>query len=99
MENSQQRAVQNYRARLSAKGLARFEVLGHDADRDLIRSLARHLAKNDAQASKLRAVVDQAIAEAPPRKGDILAALRKSPLAGTDLDLVRPRDVGRKVAL
>jgi hypothetical protein len=33
---SQKRAIQSYRARLSERGLARFEVLGRAADRDLI---------------------------------------------------------------
>jgi hypothetical protein len=42
---SQKRAIKNYRNRLHKRGLARFEVLGLDADRDLIRSLARRLAE------------------------------------------------------
>ena len=33
----------------------------------------------------------------PTRKGSILAALRRSPLVGADLDLARPREEGRKV--
>jgi hypothetical protein len=37
--------------------------------------------------------------EQPPRKGGILEALRRSPLVGADLDLKRPGDQGRKVAL
>lgn len=36
MGNSQNRAIQNYRSRLTERGLARFEVLGRYADRDLI---------------------------------------------------------------
>lgn len=35
MGTSQNRAIQNYRTCLSERGLARFEVLGRDADRDL----------------------------------------------------------------
>src|SRR5205823_9061005 len=42
---SQKRAIKNYRNRLHQRGMARFEVLGLDADRDLIRSLARRLAE------------------------------------------------------
>jgi hypothetical protein len=79
--------------------LARFEVLGRDADRDLIRSLARRLAENGAEASRLRAAVSQTIAGEPPAKGGILAALRRSPLVGADLDLTRPREEGRKVQI
>lgn len=99
MGNSQRRAIQNYRSRLSKRGLARFEVMGRDGDRDLIRSLARHLADDTAEASRLRAIVSQAVAGEPPRKGGILAALRRSPLVGADLDLSREREEGREVDL
>lgn len=97
MGNSQRRAIQNYRSRLSRRGLARFEVLGRDADRELIRSLARHLAEGGPEATKLRTIVSQSIAGEPPKKGGILAALRRSPLVGADLDLSRTRTQGRKV--
>jgi hypothetical protein len=97
--NSQKRAIQNYRSRLSERGLARFDVLGRDADRDLIRSLARRLAEDGPEASRLRAAVSQTIAGEPPKKGGILAALRRSPLVGADLDLARPRVEGRKVEI
>jgi len=97
--SSQKRAIQNYRSRLSERGLARFEVLGRDADRDLIRSLARRLAEDGPDASRLRAAVSQTMAGEPPKKGGILAALRRSPLVGADLDLTRPREEGRKVQI
>ena len=99
MSSSQKRAIQNYRSRLSERGLARFEVLGRDADRDLIRSLARRLAEDSPEASRLRAVVNQTVAGEPPKKGGILAALRRSPLVGADLDLTRSREQGRKVQI
>jgi hypothetical protein len=99
MGNSQKRAIQNYRSRLSERGMARFEVLGLDGDRDLIRSLARHLAEQGPEAARLRAVVSRTISGEPPNKGGILAALRRSPLADADLDLTRPREKGRKVRL
>jgi hypothetical protein len=99
MGNSQRRAIQNYRSRLSKRGLARFEVLGRDMDRDLIRSLARRLAEDSADAARLRAIVDQAVAGEPPKKGGILAALRRSPLVGADLNLSRQYEKGRKIDL
>ena len=46
MGSSKKRAVKNYRFRLSERGLARFEVLGRDADRDLIRCVARRRAED-----------------------------------------------------
>jgi hypothetical protein len=97
MGSSQKRAIQNYRSRLSQRGLGRFEVLGRDADRDLIRCVARLLAEDGPQASRLRAAVSQTLAREPPKTGGILAALRRSPMVGADLDLTRAREEGRKV--
>lgn len=97
MANSQKRAVQNYRSRLSKRGLARFEVLGLEADRELIRSLARRLAEKDAESTRIRAAVGQTIAGEPKKRGGILAALRRSPAVGADLDLTRARQDGRKI--
>lgn len=99
MGTSQKRAIRTYRARLSERGLARFEVLGRDTDRELIRSLARRLSEDGPEASRLRAAVSRSIAGEPPKKGGILAALRRSPLVGADLDLKRPRIEGRKVEI
>lgn len=99
MGNSQKRAIQNYRSRLGKRGLARFEVLGRDADRDLIRSFAKRLAEDTPEASELRATVSKSIAGEPPQPGGILASLRRSPLVGADLDLSRPHEKGRKVDL
>ena len=98
MASSQKRAVQQYRSRLSERGLARFEVLGHTADRELVRALARRLAEGGPDAAQLRATVQSMTGKLGP-KGGILAALRRSPLVGADLDLSRPRVAGRKTGL
>ena len=95
----QKRALNNYRQRLKQRGMARFEVLGLDGDRKLIRSLAKRLAGDDAESARIRATVRRTIAAAPPKKGGILEALRRSPLVGADLDLKRPVTRGRKVNL
>ncbi|KAA0911151.1 hypothetical protein [Pusillimonas sp. ANT_WB101] len=97
MSTAQNRAIQAYRTRLSERGLARFEVLGRDTDRELIRTLARRMAQDGPEASRLRAFVKQTIADEPKQKGGILAALRRSPLVDADLDLTRTRDTGRPV--
>jgi len=99
MGSSQKRAIKTYRSRLSERGLARFEVLGLTTDRDLIRSLARRLAEDGPEVSPLRIAVSQAIAGEPPKKGGILAALRRSPLVGADLDVTRSREDGRAVEI
>ena len=96
---AQKRALRNYRTRLVKRGMARFEVLGRHADRELIRSLAKRLAEDDPEALRIRAAVSQTIAGEPPKKGGILAALRRSPLVGADLKLARSHQAGRKVDL
>ena len=98
-DTSQKRALNNYRKRLSQRGMARFEVLGFDADRELIRSLARRLADNGPDSARIRATVRRTVSGEPPRKGGILSALRRSPLVGADLTLTRPVVAGRKVDL
>ena len=98
-DSSQRRATENDRRRLAERGMARFEVLGRAADRELIRSLARRLAEDGPQAERLRAVVASGIAGRQPRKGGILEALRRSPLVGADAVPTRPFEPGREVDL
>lgn len=95
-DTSQRRAIKNYRNRLVERGMARFEVLGRDSDRELIRSFAKRLAEDGPEAERLRAAVSQGIA-GQPRKGGILEALRRSPLVGADVIPARPFEPGRKV--
>ena len=95
----QKRALKRYRKRLNQRGMARFEVLGRDADRELIRSLARRLASASPDSALIRASVRLTISGQPLKKGGILNALRRSPLVGADLDLNRPLTPGRRVDL
>lgn len=100
MANSaQKRANQNYRARLTQRGLTRFEIMALEADRELIRSLARRLSEDGPEAEQLRAAVRTVVAGEPPKPSSILSALRRSPLIGADLDVSRMREDGRKVEL
>jgi hypothetical protein len=96
---AQKRAIQNYRARLTQRGLTRFEIMALESDRELIRTLARRLAEEGPEAEKVRSAVKTAVAGKPPKPGNILTTLRRSPLVGADLDLSRPREKGRKVNL
>ena len=98
-DTSQKRAIKNYRNRLVERGMARFEVLGRDSDRELIRTFAKRLAEDGPKAERLRAAVSQGIAGQRPRKGGILEALRRSPLVGADAVPARPFEPGRKVDL
>lgn len=94
---SQKRATANFRNRLAQKGLVRFEVTGRDSDRELVRTVARRLAEGGPDSERLRAAVKKNIGST--KKGGILKALLSSPLIGFELDLTRPREEGRKVAI
>jgi hypothetical protein len=95
---AQRRAIKNYRSRLQKRGVARFEVLGLEADRVLIRSLAKRLAQDDPEANRIRSELMRSVSDMP-KKGGILAALRRSPLVGAELKIERSIEVGRKVNL
>ncbi len=96
---AQQKANRNYRARLKRRGFKRFEVTALETDRELLRNLARRLAEDGPEANRARALVTELVADEPPKQGGILAALRRSPLVGADLDLSRARIDGRRVDL
>ena len=74
-------------------------MLGLDADRKLIRSLAKRLAENGPAAKRLRATVSHTLSGESPKRGGILAALRRSPLVGADLAVTRVVTRGRKIDL
>jgi hypothetical protein len=95
--SSQTRAVENYRRRLKKRGMSRFEVLGLDSDRDLIRAFARRLAENDQAAAQIRASVREQVNGGSRKRGAIYEALRRWPIA--DLNLKRPVLTGRKIDL
>ncbi len=97
LNSAQKKAIAAYRSRLNARGISRFEVQAPAADRDLIKALARKLASDTPESVQLRQIMQQAVAGPAPQSGGILAALRRSPLVGADLDLTRPRESGRRI--
>lgn len=98
--NSQRRAIEAHRRRLAERGLGRFEVRGLETDKELIRGIARRLAAGDAEASTLRTDLARRVTGGEsPRVGGILVALRRSPLVGVDLDLIREETSGRDAGL
>ncbi len=96
---AQKRAVARYRHRLRKRGISRFEVIGLKKDKPLIRAIAKRLAVDDLDAARLRAEVGRDVGLVAPRRGGILAALRRSPLVGAELDISRPRAGGREIKL
>jgi hypothetical protein len=93
---AQKRAVRNYRAGLAGRGLARFEVVARDADRELIRALARQLAEDGPEAAKIREAVGPRGDEYVPTKGGVIEALRRSPLVGSGVEFERSNDSSRR---
>jgi hypothetical protein len=75
--------------------MARFEVLGLDTDRELIRTVARKLAESGPEAKKIRTTLHSSIKEEEPKKGGILAALLRAPRVELDISrpFVRPRKI------
>ena len=75
--------------------MARFEVLALDADRELIRTLAKRLADDSQNAAEIRATVRRTIAGESPDKGGVLRALRRSPPGGFPRSTPALRCVGK----
>ena len=96
-KSSQRRAIDKYRSRLGRRGMARFEVIGRNTDRELVRSVARLLAEGGVDADRLRATVKQTLSGEPSKRGGIVKALLASPLVGSKFDLTRAREEGRRV--
>jgi hypothetical protein len=99
MTTSQHRALKNYRKRLGQKGIARFEVLGRDDDRELIRTLARRLAEKGPGSIRLRAEVTRSLSASTAKRGGVLAALMRAPAALVDVKFDRPPMPERKLDL
>jgi hypothetical protein len=95
---AQRRAVTAHRQRQVAAGVTRFEVAAPQADKELVRGIARRLAGPDAAGlrAELARIMDGGQSAA---RGGIWRALRASPLVGADLMLERDADPGRDVEL
>ena len=97
---AQKRAMKNRVRRVRKRGIARFEVLGLESDRHLIRSLAKRLAQNDPDTNRIRMEVMRTVSHTPKEeKIGILAAFSRSPLVSPELTISRPFDAGRKINL
>ena len=79
--------------------MSRYEVRGLATDKELVRDFAQRLAAGDTASARLRADVAQKISGDRPKRGFILAALRRSPLVGADLKVERVVTSGRGIYL
>lgn len=98
-KTNQRRAVAKHRRRLKSQGMSRYEVRGLTIDRELVRSIARRLAADDARSAQLRIELGATLTGPTLRRGGILEALRRSPLVGVELKLKRSVTQGRHVSL
>lgn len=96
---AQKRATKSYRARLAERDIKRFEVMAFGSDRELLRTLARRLVQDGPEADQTRAAVKALVADEPAKPGGVLAALRRSPLVGININLARSRVEGRRIDL
>ena len=94
MSSRQTLAVRGYRERLKRDGWVRCEVRVRPLDVELIRSVANALRDPDRDAATRALLRDRFGAPRPRGFKELLAAC---PLDGVDLE--RPRDLGRDVAL
>lgn len=86
----QKGAAGKHRARLAQRGIKRFEMAALETDESLFRTLERRLAADGPKAGRIRATVKALISDEDSMRGGILAAFRRSPMVGADLDLSRP---------
>ena len=86
--------VATHRRRMKNDGLVRVEVKVRKQDVALVRGVVRALG-DPGQAAEARAILSQRFAAPPSR--DFKALLAAMPL--DDIDLERPRDMGRTVDL
>ncbi|HEX3674656.1 MAG TPA: hypothetical protein VHU87_10315 [Rhizomicrobium sp.] len=98
-KESQRRAVDNQRKRMTERGQCRYEVRGLASDKILVRKFAEKLAARDADSAKLREQVQETIAPKPPSRGAIGRALRKAPHFPDDFDISREFTTGRDIEL
>jgi hypothetical protein len=86
--------VATYRRRMKDDGLVRVEVKVRKQDVALVRGVVRALS-DPGQATEARAILSQRFAAPPSR--DFKALLAAMPLG--EIDLERPRDMGRTIDL
>jgi len=94
VNNTDPSPVTQWRKRRQRQGFVRVEVQVRKDDAALVRDVATALGDPEREA-ETRAILREKIAT--PRSGGLKALLAAAPLDGIDLE--RPRDFGRNVAL
>jgi hypothetical protein len=96
---SHKRAAKKRRTRIKQQrdDMVRCWMVILKTDLELLRSLASRLAENDSEAARIRAIVARSIADKASSRGGILAALRRSPLVSSNLNVRRSVTDGRRL--
>lgn len=89
----------NDRARRDGRGVRRSQVMAPETDQELLRMLALRLAEGGLEADQARDAVRETVVGESSRPGELLAALRCSPLVSADLNSSRMRIEGRMIDL
>ncbi len=79
--------------------MTRFEIIGRETDRELIRLFADRLCQDGPGAERLREVTRRELVGKAQERGAILQALRRSPLVGDHAIPQRPLEPGREIDL
>jgi len=94
MQPSQRKALSSHRRRLKRRGITRLEVRVHKDDVSLVRGVVTALSDPE-RASEARALLRERFRT--EEVTGLKALLASAPL--DDVDLARPRDLGRPVDL
>lgn len=94
-KNAKER-VARYRTRTVAQGSKRVEVTVPDRDSKLVKAIAKALRGGGRDARQVRDALRPIIASSKATTGhELVAFLRRSPLAKADLDFERDQSTGR----
>ena len=98
-KDAQRRAIRSYRARQSKRGIVRFELQALDADRPLLRALARKLVEDGPEAQRIRQSVAGTMGVEPPKAAACWPRCSARRGRRRPRPLSRVRDEGRKIDL
>ena len=88
--------VSRHRKRMASSGARRVEVTVPSHDAPLVKALAGVLRSNSAEAERIRKSLHPVLTATKAKTGaELVAFLRASPLAETELPIERDRTTGR----
>lgn len=99
-KNRSQARVARHRTKVAAEGSKRVEVTVPSRDAKLVKAIAGALRSGGTDAKRIRDSIQPMLSGSKARTGsELVAFLRKSPLAGADLEIERDTSTGRSADL